>query len=145
MKKVIKWILFVTWMAVIFHFSSLQAETSNENSRYVIYIFNLLGLNLNSFFGDMANFAVRKAAHFTEYFILYVLAYNVLCDNYEKEKCLWISLIIVFLYASSDEIHQLFVSGRSSRIRDVLIDTGGGTLAMIINKFIITHKKTSIN
>lgn len=134
MRKTIKWTLFAVWMAVIFYFSSLPAETSNESSRFVIYIFNLLGFNLNSILGDMANFAVRKAAHFTEYFILYLFAYNVLRDYYDKKKCLWISLIIVFLYASSDEIHQIFVPGRSSRFRDVLIDTSGGTLAMIIKR-----------
>ena len=109
MKKIIKWILFAAWMIVIFNFSSMPAEASNENSRYVIYIFNLLGLNLNSILGNMANFAVRKAAHFTEYFILYLFAYNALTDCYDKRKCLWISLIIVFLYASTDEIHQIFV------------------------------------
>lgn len=135
MKKTFKWMLLIAWMAVIFYFSSLQGKVSDDNSKYVIYIFNLLGLNLNSILGDMANFVVRKTAHFTEYFILYIFVYNVLCYNFEKEKCLWVSLIIVFLYASSDEIHQLFVQGRSSRIRDVLIDTSGGTLAMIIKRF----------
>lgn len=143
MKKTFKWMLLIAWMAVIFYFSSLQGKVSDDNSKYVIYIFNLLGLNLNSILGDMANFVVRKTAHFTEYFILYIFVYNVLCYNFEKEKCLWVSLIIVFLYASSDEIHQLFVQGRSSRIRDVLIDTSGGTLAMIIKRFFVTIKKTS--
>lgn len=140
MKKVIKWTLLIAWMGVIFYFSSLPAETSNESSRYVIYIFNLLGLNLNSILGNMANFAVRKAAHFTEYFILYLFAYNALLDYYDKKKCLWISLIIVFLYASTDEIHQIFVPGRSSRFRDVVIDTCGGTLAMIIKSFSLRRK-----
>ncbi|QAT38847.1 VanZ family protein [Clostridium sp. JN-9] len=144
MKKIIKWILFAAWMIVIFNFSSMPAEASNENSRYVIYIFNLLGLNLNSILGNMANFAVRKAAHFTEYFILYLFAYNALTDCYDKRKCLWISLIIVFLYASTDEIHQIFVPGRSGRFRDVLIDTSGGTLGMIIKGFNCHIKKTSV-
>ena len=33
------------------------------------------------------------------------------------------SILIGALYAVSDEIHQLFIVGRSCEIRDVIIDT----------------------
>ncbi len=35
------------------------------------------------------------------------------------------SLLLTLLYAVSDEIHQVFVAGRSGRFTDVLIDMGG--------------------
>ena len=42
------------------------------------------------------------------------------------------------IYASSDEIHQLFVPGRAGQVRDVLIDTSGAVagilLAILIRK-----------
>jgi len=37
-----------------------------------------------------------------------------------------------FLYACSDEIHQLFVPGRSGKFTDVLIDSAGALLAVLL-------------
>lgn len=37
----------------------------------------------------------------------------------------WLIIGVGALYATSDEIHQLFVPGRSGQFTDVLIDTGG--------------------
>ena len=34
------------------------------------------------------------------------------------------------LYASTDEIHQLFVPGRSGMVRDVFIDSIGGIIGV---------------
>ncbi len=42
------------------------------------------------------------------------------------------ALIIGFLYAVSDEIHQYFVPGRAMQTRDVLIDTAGVLLGICI-------------
>lgn len=36
------------------------------------------------------------------------------------------SILFCFIYACSDEIHQLFLSGRSARILDTFIDSIGG-------------------
>ena len=40
------------------------------------------------------------------------------------------------IYASTDEIHQLFVGGRSGRFTDVLIDTAGGFIGIMAAAFI---------
>lgn len=142
--KKIKWFLVIVWMLIIFIFSSQPGDTSEETSKLVIYIFNLLGLNLNSVFGTLADFVVRKCAHFSEYFILYMLIYNALKENISFKKALILSLFGVFLYASSDEFHQSFVPGRGPAFRDVLIDTSGGLLGLIIlsiKNFIKLKKK----
>jgi VanZ family protein len=129
-KKKIKWLLVLAWMIVIFVFSNQPGDVSDENSKFVIYIFNLLGLDLNSTFGDLANFIVRKGAHFTEYFILYMFLYNAFIESFSFKKSLIFSLVIVFFYAASDEFHQSFVPGRGPAFRDVLIDTMGGITAL---------------
>ncbi|ERI91701.1 VanZ-like protein [Clostridiales bacterium oral taxon 876 str. F0540] len=142
-RKNIKWLLVVVWMIVIFVFSSMNGDSSDEKSKFVIYIFNLLGLNLDGIFGTLADFIVRKCAHFTEYFILYMLLYNALRENFNFKKALLFSIIGVFLYASSDEFHQSFVPGRGPSFRDVCIDTSGGLLASVILYLNVTFKKTS--
>lgn len=134
-KKKLKCLLVIAWMIIIFWFSSMPAVLSDEKSHFVIYVFNLLGLNLNSIFGDLANFIVRKCAHFSEYFIFFLLLYNFYKEYFPKKKALIFSLTSVFLYACTDEFHQLFVPGREGRVRDVLIDTSGGVLAMIMCYF----------
>jgi VanZ family protein len=43
-----------------------------------------------------------------------------------------IAIAIVFLYASSDEIHQIFVPTRTALVSDVLIDTTGAIGGMLL-------------
>ena len=142
-KKTLKWALLIIWMIIIFAFSQLPGDVSDEQSHAVIYIFNLLGLSLDSFFGDLANFAVRKASHFSEYFILFLLALNLTKMYFNKWKSRNIALLVVFLYACSDEFHQIFIPGRTAAFRDVLIDTCGGLLAYLVSTLISKRRKAN--
>jgi len=134
-KKLKKWILVIAWMILIFCFSSQPGNESSKNNQFVVYIFNLLGINLNSILGDMTTFLIRKAAHFTEYYILALLVLNVVVEEFTFKKGMIISVVAVFLYACTDEFHQSFVPGRTCLFRDVMIDTSGGIFAMIIKYF----------
>ena len=77
---------------------------------------------------------VRKTAHFSLYFLLGGAAFLTYI-SYRKMP-LWLRACLpVFtgvLYAISDEIHQIFVSGRSGEALDVLIDSAGVVLACFI-------------
>jgi hypothetical protein len=42
------------------------------------------------------------------------------------------SILLTIMYGISDEIHQLFVPGRSSEVFDVVADTAGGILCAIV-------------
>lgn len=76
----------------------------------------------------------RKTAHFTLYFLLGLTFISFLKEfNIDDQKKIIYSIIFVFLYACSDEIHQLFINGRSAEILDVLIDTIGGTISTLIS------------
>lgn len=132
MKKIFRWSLVLIWMIIIFWFSNEPGVISDEKSKSVLHLFKILGLNLNSILGDIANFIVRKIGHFTEYMILYVILFKALKEHCTFKKALVLSIIFVFLYACSDEVHQLFVLGRSGKIKDVIIDTCGGLMAMTI-------------
>ena len=145
-KKNINWILVIGWMVLIYIFSSQPGEVSNENNKFIIYIFNLLSLDLNSIFGTLSNFIVRKAAHFIIYFILYILLYRAINVKRNADiKGFILPILIVFLYACSDELHQAFVPGRGPALRDVLVDTSGGLTAFLIMYICVTFKKKGVD
>lgn len=52
-----------------------------------------------------------------------------------------ISIGVGIIYAISDEFHQSFIPGRSAEIRDVLIDTFGVIIGIIVVLAIISVYK----
>ncbi len=131
-KRIIAWSLIIFWMAFIFFMSSQPGEVSSKQSNFVVILLNMFGIDLNSRFGELSTFIIRKGAHFTEYMILYFLSFNLLRLYINRKKAYIYSLIIVFGYACSDEFHQLFVEGRSGQFKDVIIDTSGGVFGSLL-------------
>lgn len=80
-----------------------------------------------------SRFIIRKMAHFTLYFILGILAYITLRNYNVDNKIILFSVLICFIYAISDEIHQLFSTGRTFKILDIIIDSIGGFIGTIIS------------
>lgn len=134
-RKYFKWALVIIWAAVIFIFSSQTGDISDNNNKFIVGLFKVIGINLDSYFGDVIHFIIRKLAHFLEYFILYYLVYGALVEDINHKPALAASLAFVFIYACSDEIHQAFVPGRGPAVRDVLVDTGGGLICMLLKSF----------
>ena len=141
-RKIIYWSLLIIWMIIICLMSSQPATISDSQSMGVLYLFSKVGININGIFGELANFVVRKCAHFTEYMILALLAFNVIKLYFNIKQVVILTIVFVFLYACSDEIHQLFVLGREGAIRDVIIDTCGGIVLVAI-RLCVTHLKSS--
>ena len=54
-----------------------------------------------------------------------------------------LSLLFCFLYACSDEFHQLFIPGRSGQFIDILIDTSGALIMLLIIYLWQKRKKPS--
>ena len=76
-KKMISWIMLIAWMGIIFFMSRQPGEVSSSQSELVLKIFSFLGIELNQYFGELATLVIRKTAHFSEYLILFLFAYNV--------------------------------------------------------------------
>lgn len=126
--------LFVTltliWMGIIFLFSHQPATISSNTSRNASLIFS----NIEFFKILFTIFPIRKIAHFFLYFCLSFLIYKTFFnwEYFEKlENIYFASIFISFLYACTDEIHQIFVIGRGPNFSDVLIDTSGAIICMI--------------
>ena len=87
---------------------------------------------------------VRKSAHFTLYFLLGLFIISFLREFIPIDKrSILITIGIVFLYACSDEVHQLFVSGRSCEVLDVIIDTCGGVVSTAIYSLLYRIRRIS--
>lgn len=129
-KYILRWTMLVLWMCFIFYMSSRSGSESQEQSDLVLSILNFLGLQLNENIKNIASFIVRKTAHVTEYMILYILIFRVVTLYSNTKKSKLIALLCMVLYASTDEIHQLFVPGRSGMVRDVFIDSIGGIIGV---------------
>ena len=79
---------------------------------------------------DNYSYFIRKLAHFTLYFILGILCFTFFKD-FTKHYVIY-SIMVCFLYAVSDEIHQMFSIERGPGVIDVLIDTLGSLASIII-------------
>lgn len=138
-KQKIKILLVLIWMTLIFIMSSFNATESSNQSNFIVNILSNI-LNINNI--KLLSLIIRKLAHFTEYFILGTLVYNAI-NNYNKKK--YVAIIICILYAISDEIHQIYVPGRSCQILDILIDSIGSIngiyITILINKYISKRRK----
>lgn len=134
-------------MIVIFAFSSQNADLSSNNNYAVLNFLKNIGIDLVKLWGDdFANFIIRKAAHVTEYFILFMLSYNAFYKGRFKVPLLY-GAVLTIIYAAADELHQAFVPGRGPMVRDVLIDSLGVLMGVI---FLLIIKKpfariTSVN
>ncbi|BDI30950.1 hypothetical protein CCAX7_30010 [Capsulimonas corticalis] len=77
-------------------------------------------------------FYVVKGWHATEYAVLASLLFLTLRRRITRISALALSLVLAAAFAASDEWHQTFVPYRDGCLRDVLIDTSGATLALIV-------------
>jgi VanZ family protein len=109
--KCTKFIPVFLWMTLIFYMSSIPDLPSNK-----VFILD---------------FILKKTAHIIEYTILFLLWFRALGNKNPLH-----ALMFSIGYAFTDEIHQLFVPGRTGRLRDVGIDSIGMIIsALLIVKF----------
>lgn len=130
----------VLWGMVIFSFSAQNSSESSHVSETLCYAiadeYNAVfkqQLSEEQLWGlaELIEHPIRKGAHMTEYAIFALLLYHALCAFGIKGKKRYpIVLALILLYAATDELHQLYVSGRSAQVTDVLIDALGGAIML---------------
>lgn len=130
-------ILTILWMSFIFYMSNQPAEISSAQSGGVIEMLSnvpIIGnIVIKMMEVDIAQFVIRKFAHLSAYCILGILIFMSMYDDVKKINVIsFKALNFTFLYACSDEIHQFFIPGRSCELRDVMIDSTGGFLGILL-------------
>ncbi|NTU88299.1 MAG: VanZ family protein [Actinobacteria bacterium] len=151
--SVLAWLCVVAWMVAIFMFSAQPADESNAQSGSVVELiarvvypgYADLSLDEQAQVVERYQYVVRKCGHFTEYLILGALCTVAsrqsffLEDRASRRKygAALFAVALSVLYAVSDEIHQLYVVGRSCRLTDVLIDASGAIVGAVILTIVI--------
>lgn len=111
--RLFAFLFLVWWMAVIFSFSALSGEQT-AGPPPLWYLLE------------------RKGAHVFEYAVLFLLSFRYFSQTFFRERLERIILLsagFTLMYATTDELHQLFVPLRGARLTDVCIDGGGILLA----------------
>ncbi len=129
----------ILWMAFIFMLSSQPAPTSNLLSKEIAKIVILASDEIRGIHTDIEepgqlgeiNDQVLDYAHAGVYLVLAVLVINAL-GRKKAGACggFVIALIICAVYAGTDEVHQMFVSGRGAQAQDFLLDCAGALLGL---------------
>lgn len=112
----------------------MPAETSNEQSKGVLYmLINIFNVDVSHEMIFAIHVLLRKFAHASVYFILAIITTAAIIQLNKKteRRCYVLAVIFCFIYAITDEYHQLFVNGRSGEFRDVLIDTSGAIMGAL--------------
>lgn len=104
-------------------------ESSGISLKVVKIVQKTFGLSEET--TDTVQFVVRKAAHFTEYFVLAMLVTSTYVAFYKDKFNVSFILLVCVLVALSDEYLQSFISGRGSMVRDVFIDFAGAITAVL--------------
>ena len=140
----------VIWMIFIFYMSGKTGqESSGQSGKISLFITNLLEKVRQDPAQEMQNLqdilelVIRKAAHMTEYAILFLLSYLAMVKISMSQSRFYnrsIAVLISLLYACSDEMHQLLVPGRSGR----MIDDMAGVLIVLICMILSKNTKWKI-
>ena len=133
--------LSVLFAIMIFCFSARNGEESTEDSytvgmefgRIVHPDFKNWSEEAQLAFAAKVDHPIRKLAHATEYAVFAMLLCGVWLDVRRKRK---VSALFAWgtatVYAATDEFHQLFVPGRSGQVKDVLLDSCGAAVGVLI-------------
>ena len=89
---------------------------------------------------------VRKIAHVLEFSFLGIWV-SLFISTFSKKAVFMIAVSTAFcmVFAVLDEVHQIFVPGRSCEISDMAIDTVGALIGAAVIYLVITLTKKSVD
>ena len=126
------WWPVAVWACFIFTMST--DSFSAEHTRWFFEpILRWLDPSLTPRQFEFIHHIIRKCAHFTEYFIFFLLLYRGVRGDRKGWRWTWgiAALFCAAGYSALDEIHQAFVSSRTASPYDSLLDSIGAFVAFI--------------
>lgn len=148
--RVIIVLLIILNFGFIWHNSSKESKASDKTSKKiavtvaetVVDNYKNLSKPVQTKYVNKYNSIIRSTAHFAEFvplgFLLLLLALSLFSFDGKKilgclMYCTLFSLVFSFLIALTDEIHQLFVKGRTFQTIDLTVDTAGALLGCAVS------------
>jgi len=141
MRRKVFLVITIVCMAAIFLFSSRTGKESTGDSYFVgdivgeIFVpgFDEWGVQERLEFAGKIDRLVRKTAHAVEYAVLGLLTAGAFIGRRTSIRAgILVPWCIASAYAATDEIHQLFVPGRSGQVSDVLLDSSGVLAGLLV-------------
>lgn len=136
---VMSWILVALWALFIFFMSSNTGDTLDDGDGIISLIFQWLK-DLQAQVLPPGVDVVNPTAHFCEYLIFGALLANAWRTKVTLPWAVWAAVLCASLYGISDEIHQIFVPGRTADPIDWLVDTCGAALGAFVAYAILRYR-----
>ena len=131
----LSWFGVFLWMSLIFYMSSRPGDESADMSFNLLVVFEVFFPFVEE---ELLHLLIRKLAHVTVYMVLFLLLANALKQHISERTYMYTyAALIGFLYAVTDEVHQVFVPGRSGNVFDVLIDIVGLGIGLLLFEFFV--------
>lgn len=127
------WLPAILWSGVIFWMS-----TDTFSPEHTAWFFEpvlrwlLPGRTQEQY--DFIHHIIRKCAHFSEYFVYFLLLYRAVRSKRAGWRWTWAlaAFLIAAGYSLLDEFHQVFVPSRGPSIYDSLLDSTGAFVALMV-------------
>lgn len=147
--------MLVLCMVAIFMFSSQNGEESSKVSgelteKIITAVnpeFDGLSPTAQKTYRENMHFIIRKTAHFTIFMLLGISALLTF-DSFSIRRMslkMLLALLICLAYAASDELHQLSSPGRAGQLRDVLIDSSGSVVGILLTALVLCAMRSLRN
>lgn len=136
---VASWLAVVVVAAAIFWMSANTGQDVNEHLGVVSAVKGMLASLAAALFGHEVD--VSPVGHFAEYLVFGGVLFNALRFHVRPRHALWLAFALGSAYGVTDELHQLFVPGRSCDPLDWAVDSGAALLGACAARGVVRRSR----
>jgi len=142
------WIAAILWLIVI----SIESTTylSGQNTSHILYPFFHFLFGIDQAHFEPWHHVLRKTGHVIGYALLCFFLFRAWRETLPAEPRKWtfrwasLAVLGTFLVASLDEWHQTFLTSRTGRWQDVVLDTSAGIAAQFLLFLFLRKSKSTL-